>query len=270
MESTAASLEMMDMGEEALTVTMVMEEERRAAEQKASEEKRDGLFNRAKKGLEKVKEKLLGMTMLRNKEDDSIRIVKDLTVRKEEEEEFIISDLIEEGEEVSVEEEVDRGKDKKEEEKKSRSGSGQTTGGYSFLGDLDDEEKDSELEKKDKENRKRKRDEVKVTVKVKGLASSVGWKERSEAARGEERWKRTVEKEVGGEKSKTVEKIPLSGHYELGLDRRGMEINSSARKNNQFGSNKRALCRKKVVAGVRGGTGPQTSREEDVWDERMP
>ena len=147
MESTAASLEMMEVGEEATTATMMMEEERRAAEQKASEEKRDGLFDWAKKGLEKVKEKLLGMTMLRNKEDDSIRIVKDPTVRKEEEEEFNISDLIEEGEEVSVEEEgeevsveeeADRGKDKKEEEKKSRSGSGQTTGGYSFLGDLDD------------------------------------------------------------------------------------------------------------------------------------
>ena len=138
MESTAASLEMMEVGEEATTATMMMEEERRAADQKASEEKRDGLFDQAKKGLEKVKEKLLGMTMLRNKEDDSIRIVKDPTVRKEEEEEFNISDLIEEGEEVSVEEEADRGKDKKEEEKKSRSGSGQTTGGYSFLGDLDD------------------------------------------------------------------------------------------------------------------------------------
>ena len=31
-----------------------------------------------------IKEKLLGKTMLRNKDDDSIRIVKDLTVRKEE------------------------------------------------------------------------------------------------------------------------------------------------------------------------------------------
>ena len=37
---------------------------------------------------------------------------------------------------------------------------------------------------------------MKVVVKVKSLASSVGWKERSEAAKGEERWKRTVEKEV--------------------------------------------------------------------------
>ena len=152
MESTAASLEMMEVGEEALTATMVMEEERRAAEQKASEEKRGGLFDRAKKGLEMIKEKLLGKTMLRNKDDDSIRIVKDPTVRKEEEEEFNISDLVDDGDEFSVVEEDDRGKEKKEEEKKSRNGSGQTTGGYSFLGELEDEEKDSELEKKDMEN----------------------------------------------------------------------------------------------------------------------
>ena len=154
MDSTAASLEMMEVGEEALTATMVMEEERRAGEQKASEEKRDGLFDRAKKGLEKIKEKLLGKTMLRNKDDNSIRIVKDPTVRKEDEEEFNISDLVEDGEDVSVEEEDDRGKDKKEGEKKSRNGSGQTTGGYSFLGDLEDEEKDSELEKKDRREKR--------------------------------------------------------------------------------------------------------------------
>ena len=120
MESTAAGLEMMEVGEEALTATMVMEEERRAGEQKASEEKRDGLFDQAKKGLEKIKEKLLGKTMLRNKDDNSIRIVKDPTVRKEEEEEFNISDLVEDGEDISLEEEDDRGKDKKDSEKKNK------------------------------------------------------------------------------------------------------------------------------------------------------
>ena len=112
------------------------------------------------------------------------------------------------------------------------------------MGELDEEEKDEELEKKDTENRLRKREDVKVVVKVKGLTSSVGWKDRSDAARGEERWKRTVEKEVGGEKSKSIEKIPLLEQYELGLDRRGMEINSFPRKNSQFGSNRRALLLK--------------------------
>ena len=54
------------------------------------------------------------------------------------------------------------------------------------LGELEEEEKDEELEKRDKENRKRKREDVKVVVKVKGLASSIGWKDRAEAGRGEE------------------------------------------------------------------------------------
>ena len=40
--------------------------------------------------------------MLRNRDDDSIRIVKDITVRAEEEEEFNIDNLIEDGEVVSV------------------------------------------------------------------------------------------------------------------------------------------------------------------------
>ena len=66
MESTAASLEMMEVGEEALTATMVMEEERRAAEQKASEEKRGGLFNRAKKGLEMINPNITGICWLLN------------------------------------------------------------------------------------------------------------------------------------------------------------------------------------------------------------
>ena len=112
------------------------------------------------------------------------------------------------------------------------------------MGELEEEEKDEELEKRDKENSKRKREDVKVVVKVKGLASSIGWKDRAEAGRGEERWKRTVEKVVGGEKSKVVEKIPLPDSYDLGLDRRGLDLNSSARKNNQFGNNRRAVFQK--------------------------
>ena len=37
---------------------------------------------------------------------------------------------------------------------------------------------------------------------------------------------------VGGEKSKVVEKIPLPDSYDLGVERRGLDLNSSARKNN--------------------------------------
>ena len=85
-----ADLEMMDVGEAATATTMAAEESRRRTGEEASGGRREGLFDRAKKGLEKIKEKLIGKIMLRNREDDSIRIVKDLTVRKEEEEEFTV------------------------------------------------------------------------------------------------------------------------------------------------------------------------------------
>ena len=42
MDSTAASLEMMEVGEEALTATRVMEEERRAGEQSRRQVRRNG------------------------------------------------------------------------------------------------------------------------------------------------------------------------------------------------------------------------------------
>ena len=38
-------------------------------EKKANPERREGLLERAKKGIEKVKEMLLGKTMLKNRED---------------------------------------------------------------------------------------------------------------------------------------------------------------------------------------------------------
>ena len=76
-------------------MAMATEERRRGTEYEASLERRDGLFDRAKKGLEKIKEKLIRKIMLRSREDDSISIVKDMTVRKEDEEEFKIDDLVE-------------------------------------------------------------------------------------------------------------------------------------------------------------------------------
>ena len=226
MEMVTDNMDMTEMGEEDPGTTT--EDGKDGDEKKASPGRREGLLEWAKKELEKVKEILLGKTMLKNREDGSIRIGKDVTRRKAEEEEFNADDLIDEGEEVSLEIEKARDGKKATDDRKSGqgSGSGQTTGGYSFLGELEEEEKDEELEKRDKENRKRKREDVKVVVKVKGLASSIGWKDRAEAGRGEEWWKRTVEKVVGGEKSKVIEKIPLLDSYDLGVDRRGLDLNS--------------------------------------------
>ena len=101
MEMTTENMEMMEVGEEDPGTTT--SDGRGGVEKKASPERREGLLERAKKGLERVKEILLGKAMLKNREDGSIRIVKDMTSRKEDEEEFNVDDLIDEGEEVSVE-----------------------------------------------------------------------------------------------------------------------------------------------------------------------
>ena len=44
-----------------------------------------------------------------------------------------------------------------------------------------------------------------------------------------------------GVKEEKVEKIPLPESYDLGLDVRGKELNSSVRKNHNFGANKKAV-----------------------------
>ena len=63
METATDNMEMMVMGEED------PEDGTNGEEKKASPERREGLLERAKKGIEKVKEMLLGKTMLKNRED---------------------------------------------------------------------------------------------------------------------------------------------------------------------------------------------------------
>ena len=81
-------------------------------------------------------------------------------------------------------------------------------------------------------------------MKVKGLKITPGWKERAEASREDERWKRGVEKEEAGVKEEKVEKIPLPDSSDLGLGVRGKEMNSSARKSHNFGANKKTIFQK--------------------------
>ena len=97
--------------------------------------------------------------------------------------------------------------------------------------ELGDEEKEEDLDSRNRENRKRKGGEEKATMKVKGLKISPGWKERAEAGRNDERWKRVMENGEEGAKEEVVEKIPLPASFNLGLDIRGKELNSAARKN---------------------------------------
>ena len=131
--------------------------------------------------------------------------------------------------------------------------------------ELGDEEKDEELEQKNMENRKRKGREESATLKVKGLKNAPGWKERSEVSREDERWKRLVEKEVEGSREEKVEKIPLPESFDLGLDIRGKEINSSVRKNHNLEQTLRQCSQKVTEERVKEGTGLQVSRGEAVW-----
>ena len=81
----------------------------------------------AKRGLDKIREQLMGKTMLKNKEDSNMRIAKDRNCKREEEEELKIGDLLDGEEEVSMEiEKEDMGKLK--EDKKSGTGQGKRQG----------------------------------------------------------------------------------------------------------------------------------------------
>ena len=92
-------------------------------------------------------------------------------------------------------------------------------------------------------------------MKVKGLKISPGWKERAEASRNDERWKRVMEKGEEGAKEEVVEKIPLPASFDLGLDIRGKELNSAARKNHNLGQTRRLYSRKRREAGETEETG---------------
>ena len=187
----------------------------------------------ARRGIEKIRETLNGRGLWRSKEDGKLRIKERSMAKSMEEAEIRLEELVEEGEEVIVEIE----KEKREEGSEGKEGSptSVTTARYGFLDELGEEEKDEELEQKNTENRKRKGREESATMKVKGLKNAPGWRERSELSREDEKWKRVVEKEVEGSKEEKVEKIPLPESYDLGLDIRGKEINSSVRKNHNFG-----------------------------------
>ena len=206
--------------------------------------------------------------MWRSSEDGRLRIQGQGMKKLSEEKEVLAEDLVEEGEEVFVE---SKEGEKEKEGKKSEEGSihSGTTVGYGFLEEIEDEEKDEELESKDKENRKRKGREDKMTMQIKGLGITLGWKERAEAGRGEERWKREVETDENGIKEVKKEKILLPESFDMGRDGRGMGMNSSARKNHNFWANKNRYSRKKGEVKEKGGTGWQTLQEEDAWDTGM-
>ena len=128
----------------------------------------------------------------------------------------------------------------------------ETGTGYAFLDAIEEDKEDPEAEKKLEENRKRKRGEEKKLLRVKGLKVMPGWEDRARTSRDDQRWSRVVETVVEGIKVQEKKKIPLPEEYDLGLDGRGMGLNSSNRKTQNFGANKKPLVAKEQGKGEKG------------------
>ena len=114
---------------------------------------------------------------------------------------------------------------------------------------IEEDKRDEEVEKKREENRKRKSEEGDKTLRVKGLKVMSGWEDRAKESKDNPIWCRTVEREENGTVQREKKNIPLLEHYDMGLDSRGMGINSANRKNTYFGSTKRPLIGKEKARG---------------------
>ncbi len=108
---------------------------------------------------------------------------------------------------------------------------------YSFLDNIGEGRKDQEAERKRAETKKRKRGDTEFLVNMRGLLGTRGWEEREEKTKEERRWVRNVS-ENGVVRE---EGMPLPEEYRLGLERRGEELNSSARAKNGMGTGRNAI-----------------------------
>jgi hypothetical protein len=143
------------------------------------------------RGLEKLREKVKGKVLYRNRETGEIKITKDRRERKEEREESIELDSITVLEdEVAIEVEMREDRDGGESTRSSvLSTGGRSVDGYNFL-ELMEEEGEDEKEKEKREQRKRKRvEEIRIEIKQAGMKNVPGWEQRSQKERGDEKWK---------------------------------------------------------------------------------
>ena len=115
---------------------------------------------------------------------------------------------------------------------------------------IEEDKRDEEVEKKREENRKRKSEEGDKTLRVKGLKVMSGWEDRAKESKDNPIWCRTVEREENGTVQREKNNIPLPEHYDMGLDSRGMGINSANRKNTYFGSKKKRTPTLAVIRGL--------------------
>ena len=208
-----------------------------------------GVLETLRRKISDMSKRIGERLLMRSRVSGEIRLVGEKD-KKEEGEEVVkleevvgVSDVvelvIEEGVEATEVEEEDTGS-------VSSKGLGS---GYAFLDAIEDDKRDEEVEKKKEERRKRKCEDSDRMLRVKGLKVMPGWAERAKESRDNPIWCRRVESEENGSVAIERKKIPLPEEYDLGLDSRGLELNSSNRKSNYFGSNRRPLISKEKGKG---------------------
>ena len=219
-----------------------------------------GVIESMKKKFGELRRRIGERILMRSRVSGEIRIVGEKDKHTEDEEVVSLEEVV--GERDVVELEVEEGVEATEMEKED-TGSVSSKGlgvGYAFLDAIEEDTRDEECERKREASRKRKSEDRGRTLKVKGLKVMAGWEERAKESRQNPVWFRTVEREESGEIVKEKKKIPLPMEYDLGLDCRGMGLNSSNRKSTYFGNNRKPLVGKEKGRGRR-LTGCQTSPE---------
>ena len=208
-----------------------------------------GVIESMKKKFGELRRRIGERILMRSRVSGDIRIVGEKDKQTEDEEVVSLEEVV--GERDVVELEVEEGVEATEMEKED-TGSVSSKGlgvGYAFLDAIEEDKRDEECERKREANRKRKSEERGRTLKVKGLKVMAGWEERAKESRENPVWFRTVEREETGKVVKEKKKIPLPEEYDLGLDCRGMGLNSSNRKSTYFGNNRKPLVGKEKGRG---------------------
>jgi hypothetical protein len=233
------------------TRTGRLEETRRGVEKMAVEEQESGTgtqasgvfghwARKAKGGWDRVKKMLEGKKVVGR--TDGVTVVlaegQEGTVRME------MEDWKEGTEEDTVTVTIEQ-EDRKDTASCNSVGTSTSRTTRDVLDGLEIEERDVTLDNKLDEGRKRKREED-MPEKQKGLKGLPGWERRSKETKDDSRWKRTTvrwEKDDKGQMDRKEERvsIPIPESFDLGRERKGMEINNSNRLNNNFGTNREAL-----------------------------
>ena len=214
-------------------------------EETASQEQRKTVLERARSELNKLADKIMGKMLLRNRVTGEVRVMeKDYKGIEAQEEEIRCEELAEiDEEEIDLEVEVI---EKEKEMGGGSIGSSQNLDKFSYLEDL--EEIDRESEKgRGEESKKRKEGEEKVELKLRGLKAMPGWIERSKKAMEDLRWQLSVTDKTDNGEERKERKVGMKivEGQDIGLDKRGPVLNSSNRRNHNFGPNRQAIFARK-------------------------